>query len=101
MTGSILAGLLSFVFSSPGQGLDQSQVYVGILLCLSIAAPAIKDTLIVLIVSPLLILCFVLNFVLRCLGKDPMPLDFLKDLLPWSNRKAKDLKKQKKQPPSK
>lgn len=96
MTGSILTGLVSFVLPSAGQGLDQTQVCVILLLCLSIAVPAVQDALIILIVSPILFLCFVLNFILRCLGKDPMPLDFLKDLLPWNNRKDKETKKHKK-----
>ena len=103
---SDLGELLPDVFSTLGHDWGWPSVLVIILVCLVITLirsfkgtfKNIAQILIILILFPLLILIFVFNFILRCMRIDLLPLDFLKDLLPWSNKmstEAEDAPKEK------
>lgn len=95
---SVLDELLPEVFKIPVDEWNWAAVTLVVYLCtgcvvigsLKGTSKNIAQTIIVLFVLPLLVLISVFNFILRCMGKEPLSLDFLKDFLPWGNEKSKE-----------
>lgn len=53
----------------------------------------ISQICITLVVSVLVLVLSLLNFILRCVRIDPLSLTFLKDLIPWCNETKKEANK--------
>lgn len=95
---SVLDELLPEVFTIPIDEWNWATVifvvlaYTGCVVIGSLKGTSknVAQTIIVLFVLPLLVLISVFNFILRCFGKEPLSLDFLKDFLPWGNEKSKE-----------